>query len=247
LQKDTPVYELASEPYGFDWGCYKASDFDYKIEPALPGRFYPNMAAAAVHNAIKRFFMAKEQKPSIVLCITGSSCSYLKLLPVLEQLVEKYDVIPCLSANADQPNRFTNIDEFKRNLKQMTGNNLITHIAASELLSANKRVVASVVFPATGNTIAKLANAVTDTPVTMAVKALLRNSKPCIVGISTNDALSGQAENIGKLLARKNYYFVPFSQDDHVQKPFSMVCDFSKVSETIDAALQGKQLQPIIV
>ena len=242
----TTIYELASEPYGFDWGGLDKTKFDYVIEPALPGRYYPDKAAEAVFNCIWRHLQAQIMKPSIVLCITGSSCSYLKLIPVLKELVEKYDVIPCLSDNANSRNRFVNIEEFKLNLEQITGNKIITHMAASELLSQNKRVVASVVFPATGNTIGKLANAITDTPVTMAVKALLRNSKPCILGISTNDALSGQAENIGKLLVRKNYFFVPFSQDDPVGKPFSMICDFSKVGATIEAALQGRQIQPII-
>ena len=151
-----------------------------------------------------------------------------------------------MSENAVRINRFVDIEEFKNYLKSTTGNNIITTIAGSETLSSKKDIVASAVVPATGNTIAKLANAVTDTPVTMAVKALLRNSKPCIVGISTNDALSGNASNIGTLLNRKNYYFVPFSQDDPNNKPFSMVCDFSKTAETIEAALKGRQIQPVV-
>jgi len=240
------IYELASEPYGFDWGGLDMNKFDYKIEPALPGRFYPDKAAKAVHNAIVRHDKLLSDKPSIVLCITGSSCSYTKLLPILEELAERYDVIPCFSENGARPNRFVNANEFKQRVIDITGNKIIDSITKAELLSSNKRVVASVVFPATGNTIAKLACAITDTPVTMVVKALLRNGKPCVIGMSTNDALSGQAENIGKLLARKNYYFVPFSQDDPVGKPFSMICDFSKVGETIDWALKGVQMQPII-
>lgn len=240
------IYELASPPYGFDWAGLNKESFDYTIEPALPGRYYPDQAAASIQRAICRHITCGEQKPTIVLCVTGSACSYTKLLPVLTELVKTYDVIPVLSESAGRPNRFTNIDEFKESLREITGNKLVTHIAGSELLSANKRIVASVVFPATGNTIAKLAGAITDTPVTMAVKALLRNSKPCIIGISTNDALSGNAANIGLLLNRKNYYFVPFSQDDFVNKPFSCVCDFSKVGATIELALKGRQLQPII-
>ncbi|MCL2756117.1 MAG: dipicolinate synthase subunit B [Firmicutes bacterium] len=240
------IYELASAPYGFDWGGLNREMFDYTIEPALPGRFHPDKAAQAVYNAMTRHQKMVSDKLSIVLCITASSCCYTKLLPVLEDMVKIYDVIPCLSDNAATANRFVNINEFKQQLVDITGNKIIDSIAKAELLSSNKRVVASVVFPATGNTIAKLSNAITDTPVTMSVKALLRNAKPCIIGISTNDALSGQAANIGMLLARKHYYFVPFSQDDHINKPYSMVCDFSKVLETIDAALMGKQVQPII-
>jgi|GEM_PF-4689 len=247
IPRVTPaIYDLASEPYGFDWGTLNIKKFDYKIEPALPGRFYPDKAALAVQNAIMRHEKLSSDKPSIVLCITGSSCTYTKLLPILETLVEKYDVIPCLSENAGKSNRFTNINEFKQSLTDITANKIIDSITKAELLSSNRRIVTSVVFPATGNTIAKLANAITDTPVTMAVKALLRNNKPCIIGMSTNDALSGQAENIGKLLARKNYYFVPFGQDDHANKPYSCVCDFSKLEKTIELALKGKQIQPII-
>ena len=240
------IYELASEPYGFDWDKLDAKEFDYIIEPALPGRYYPDKAAVAIHNAVKRHVENIKKKPSIVLCVTGSACSYTKLPPILEELVEKYDVIPVLSNAANSPNRFGNIEEFRKLLYKLAGNTIVTTIAGSELLSSNKNIVASLVFPATGNTIAKLANAITDTPVTMAVKALLRNAIPCVVGISTNDALSGNASNIGTLLNRRNYYFVPFSQDDINGKPFSCVCNFSKVVEAVDAGIKGKQLQPII-
>lgn len=240
------IYELASEPYGFDFGTFEKEKFDYNIEPALPGRFYPDRAARAVYNAICRHINCENAKPSVVMGITGSSCSYLKILPVIEALAEKYDVIPVLSSNADRPNRFCNIDEFKESLKKITGNPIITTIAGSEVLSSNKNIIASLVVPATGNTVAKLCNAITDTPVTMAVKALLRNNKPCVVGISTNDALSGNAANIGTLLNRKNYYFVPFSQDNPEGKPYSMICDFDKVTLTLEQALKGKQIQPII-
>lgn len=246
LAVNPAIYELASAPYGFDFGKLDKSIFDYIIEPSLPGRYFPQESAKAVYNTINRYVKQTTQKPSIVLCITGSSCSYLKLIPVLQELVQTYNVIPCISGNADVKNRFTNIDTFKQSLQEITGNRIISSIAHSETLSSNKRVVASVVFPATGNTIAKLANGITDTPVTMAVKALLRNDKPCIIGMSTNDALSGNAENIGKLLARKNYYFVPFSQDDPHGKPYSIICDFSKVGATIEGALKGRQVQPII-
>jgi dipicolinate synthase subunit B len=162
-------------------------------------------------------------------------------------LVADFDIIPVISENANQPNRFTNIQDFRNSLLEITGHNLITNIAGAETLSANKKIRATVIFPATGNTIAKLTYAITDTPVLMAVKAQLRNSKPCVIGISTNDALSGNARNIGELLNRKNIYFVPFEQDDIAGKPFSMICDFTKVGETIKKALAGEQLQPILL
>ena len=249
VKKLPAIYELASPPYGFDFDKLDPAKFDYKIEPGLPGRFYPREAANAVFDCIHRHCELTGEcdiRPTIALCVTGSSCSYLKLLPVLRDLVKTYDIIPVLSENADKPNRFTDIAEFKKSLREICGNNIITTIAGSETLSANPKIAASLVFPATGNTIAKLANAVTDTCTTMAVKALLRNAKPCVVGISTNDALSGNAANIGTLLNRKNYYFVPFGQDDPANKPYSLVCNFSRVAETLAAALVGKQLQPII-
>jgi dipicolinate synthase subunit B len=234
------VYELASAPYGFVNPEFLK---DYRIEPALPGRYFPKEAAQAVFDCIKRFI----SKPTIVLCVTASSCCYDRLFPVLEDLTKRYNVIPVMSENAVRQNRFVEIEEFKIRLRETCGNNIVTTIAGSETLSSRKDIVASAVVPATGNTIAKLCHAVTDTPVTMAVKALLRNSKPCVMGISTNDALSGNASNIGILLNRKNYFFVPFGQDDYINKPFSMVCDFGKVGETINAALEGKQVQPIII
>jgi dipicolinate synthase subunit B len=245
-RKTQTIYELASPPYGFNWSGTSQEKFDYRVQPGLPGRYYPAEAAAAVYNCIRRHLDALA-KPTVVLCITGSSCSYLKLLPILKDLTADFDVIPVLSDNANQINRFTDIEEFKKNIREITGHNIITNIAGAETLSANKKIRCSVVFPATGNTIAKLTHGITDTCVLMAVKALLRNAKPCVVGISTNDALSGNARNIGELLNRKHYYFVPFGQDDIVNKPYSCLCDFTKVKETIKNALDGVQIQPILL
>jgi dipicolinate synthase subunit B len=169
------------------------------------------------------------------------------LLPCVRELQKDFNIIPVLSPNATLQNRFGDIEKFKTDLRECCVSNIITTIAGAETLASNRDIAASVVLPATGNTIAKLANAVTDTCVTMAVKALLRNNKPCIVGISTNDALSGNASNIGVLLNRKNYFFVPFTQDDFVNKPYSMVCNFGAVGETIKLALNGRQIQPIVL
>ena len=247
LRKPIPaaIYELASPPYGFDFGKLNMKKVNYFIEPGLPGRFYPERAAQAVFDCIRR--RLEIEKQSVVLCLSASPCSYAKLGAALETLTKKYNVIPVMSENALKQNRFLDIKDFTAKLRGLCGNEVITTIAECETLSGRKDIIASAVIPATGNTIAKLAHAITDTPVTMAVKALLRNGKPCIVGISTNDALAGNAANIGALLGRKNFYLVPFRQDDPANKPFSAVCDFGKVSETIDAALMGKQLQPIIL
>lgn len=240
------LFDLASAPYGFDWVGVNQSDYQYQILPGLPGKYFPAEAAQAVYDCIDRYLQA-QAKPTIVLGITGSACSYLKLLPILKTMVKHYEIIPVLSPNADQPNRFTNINDFKQQIRDLTGHNIITNIAGAETLSSNQRVLASVIFPATGNTIAKLTHGITDTCVLMAAKALLRNNKPCIIGLSTNDALSGNAQNIGTLLNRRNFYFVPFGQDDIVKKPYSCVCDFTKVIATIDAALKGEQLQPLLL
>lgn len=267
-RKGQIIYDLASAPYGIDWtGCeikwldpeHTVADIDYlshsrrithfvryRILPALPGKYYPAEAGKAVYDAIMRYLEAVK-KTTIVLCITGSACSYLKLLPILRGLAAEFDIIPVISENANQPNRFTNIEEFRGSLREITGHNIITNIAGAETLSVNKSIRAVVIFPATGNTIAKLTYAVTDTPVLMAAKAQLRNGKPCVIGISTNDALSGNARNIGELLNRKNIYFVPFGQDDIVNKPFSMICDFNLVGETIKKALTGEQIQPLLI
>ena len=116
-----------------------------------------------------------------------------------------------------------------------------------EPIGPKKLLDALIIAPCTGNTLAKLAHSIADTPVTMAAKSHLRNGRPVIVAVSTNDALAGAAENIGKLLARKHYYFVPFGQDDAWNKPTSMVADFTKIPQTLEAALAGKQIQPILL
>ncbi|MDR0462039.1 MAG: dipicolinate synthase subunit B [Christensenellaceae bacterium] len=242
--KDTKIYELASPPYGIAGG--ETLGANYEILPGLPGKYYPDKAAIVALDAITRHLELLDTRPTIVLCVTGSSCCYLKLMPILHDLTEKFNVIPVLSQNANLPNRFTDIEIFRKDLAEICKHPVITTIAGAETLASNKKIVASVVLPSTGNTIAKLAGAVTDTCVTMAVKALLRNGKPCVMGISTNDGLMGNATNIGMLLNRKNYYFIPFGQDDYVNKPYSLVCDFSKTVETVTMALQGKQLQPIL-
>jgi len=240
------IYDLASSPFGFDWTGMQKDLFNYVIEPGLPGRFFPQKAALAAYNTIMKTIQSKSDKPSIVLGITGSSCTYTKLLPVVQDLAMHYDIIPVLSEAADQENRFCDINEFRKELINITKKDYMKTISDTEKLSHYPNIVAGAVIPATGNTMARLANAVHDGAVTLAMKALLRNNKPVVIGISTNDALCGGAENIGKLLGRKNIFFVPFMQDDPIAKPYSIVCDFSKVKETIDSAIMGQQLQPII-
>jgi len=267
------VYDLASSPYGI---IGDTSNLRYEILGGLPGKYFPKESAKLLHDGILRNFSAR-QKPmenptikegfpggfpppfeggfsgvkndpkTIVLCITGSACCYEKLLPIITELSHEYNIIPVISTNGNLSNRFVDMDEYRKKLAEICKKPVISTISGAERLSSMPEIVASLVLPATGNTIAKLAHAITDTPVTMAVKALLRNSKPCIIGLSTNDALSGNMCNIGTLLARKNYYFIPFAQDSPEKKPFSMVCKFEKTAETIKCALNACQIQPIIV
>ena len=240
------IYDLASAPFGFDWSGVKQEDFDYEILPGLPGRFYPEEAARVVFDAIQRY-LKTNAKPAWVLCITGSACSFARLIKVLNQLVEHYEIFPVISPNANVPNRFIDNLTFQSEIRRITGHEIITNIAGAERLSSMPNLKGCVVFPATGNTIAKLTHGITDTCVLMAVKALLRNDKPCVIGLATNDALSGNAKNIGELMNRRNYYFVPFRQDAPITKPHSCVCDFDMVLPTMQKALQREQIQPFIL
>ena len=142
--------------------------------------------------------------------------------------------------------RFGTAEQNRTKLKTICGHDIIDSIEAAEPIGPKKLLDILVVAPCTANTLAKLALGITDTPVTMAVKSHLRNSKPVVIAVSTNDALAGCAKNIGMLQNYKNYYFVPYSQDNFRSKPNSIVADFSKISETIEAAIEGRQLQPIL-
>ena len=240
------IYDLASSPYGFEWNADEQKKFNYQILPGLPGKFYPKEAGKVAFDCIMRY-LEVHAKPVIVLCITGSSCSFARFIPVLKDLLQRYEIYPVMSPNASVPNRFVDNITFQDEVRSLTGHEIITTIAGAEKLSSMTEICGSVIFPATGNTLAKLANGITDTCVLMAVKALLRNNKPCVIGFATNDALSGSAKNIGELFNRRNYYFVPFRQDNPTNKPYSCICDFSLVVATVDFALQGRQLQPLLL
>ena len=134
-----------------------------------------------------------------------------------------------------------------RKAEKLCGMAPLTTIEEVEPIGPKKLLDALVIAPCTGNTLAKLAHSIADTPVTMAAKSHLRNSRPLVIAVSTNDALAGAAENLGRLLVRRNYYFVPFGQDDPMGKPTSLVADFSKLPATLEAAFDGRQLQPILL
>lgn len=185
---------------------------------------------------------------AVGFALCGSFCTYSQVFPVMKKLAEKYDLIPIFSdASGTIDSRFGTAEDHIRKVTEITGHSPIMTIQAAEPIGPKKLLDALIIAPCTGNTLAKLAHSIADTPVTMAAKSHLRNGRPVIIAVSTNDALAGAAENIGKLLARKHYYFVPFGQDDPLQKPTSLVADFEKIPQTLESALTGHQLQPILL
>jgi dipicolinate synthase subunit B len=185
---------------------------------------------------------------TIGFAMCGSFCTFHQVFPIMEELAKKYRLIPIFSPAAySTDTRFGTAQSHIRRAAEICGADPLSTIAQVEPIGPKKLLDALVIAPCTGNTLAKLSHSIADTSVTMAAKSHLRNSRPVLVAVSTNDALAGAAENIGKLLSRKNYYFVPFGQDDSLGKPTSMVADFSKIPAALEAALSGEQLQPILL
>ena len=177
----------------------------------------------------------------------GSFCTFDAVFPAMEAVAQKHTVIPIFSSvSCSTDSRFGTAKEHTEIVEEICGKGAIRTIAQAEPIGPKKLLDALVIAPCTGNTLAKLAHGITDTAVTMAAKAHLRNEKPVILALSTNDGLSGSAENIGRLLNRKHYYFVPFGQDDPEKKPRSLQADFSLLGPAVEAALAGQQLQPIL-
>lgn len=181
--------------------------------------------------------------------LTGSFCTFKKTLPKMKQLIENgAEILPIMSFNAyNTDTRFGTAKEFVEEIENMTKNEIIHTLKDAEPIGPKKLTDIMIIAPATGNTIAKLANDIIDTPAVMAAKSHLRNGTPLIIAPSTNNGLSGNAENIGKLLNRKNYYFVPFRQDNPITKPRSIVFDPEYLEKTIEYALRGEQIQPILL
>lgn len=181
--------------------------------------------------------------------LCGSFCTFRKTVEEIKHIAEKgYNIIPIMSFNAYNTNtRFGKAQDFIKEIEGITGNKIISTIAEAEPIGPKKLLDALVIEPCTGNTLAKLSSGIADTPVTLAAKSHLRNARPLIIAVSTNDALSGAAKNIGALMNYKNIFFVPYRQDDHINKPTSIVADFSLTEKAINAALEYKQIQPIII
>lgn len=187
-------------------------------------------------------------KTKLGLAVCGSFCTFDKIMPIAERLAADCEVTAVMSENAaGTDTRFGCAENAKARLREITGKDVICTIPEAEPIGPKKLFDVLAVAPCTGNTLAKLANGVADSTVTMACKAHLRNGRPVVIAISTNDALGTNAKNIGELMNRKNIYFVPFRQDDPQGKPNSMISDLSLLEETIGAALEGRQLQPVVL
>ena len=185
---------------------------------------------------------------TVGFAVCGSFCTFSAVFPVMKLLSEEYDLIPIFSDAAwTTDTRFGNAQDHIRKVTSICGKEPIHSIAQAEPIGPKKLLDALIVAPCTGNTLAKLAHGIADGPVTMAVKSHLRNGRPVIIAISTNDGLGAAAENIGRLTARKNYYLVPFRQDDPHGKPTSLVADMTQIPETLCCALNADQVQPVLL
>lgn len=186
---------------------------------------------------------------TIGFALTGSYCTFAKVIPQIEAMLSQgYRVIPIVSEHtAECDTRFGTAQKWKDELQRLTGETLLESLPQVEPIGPKRLLDLLVVAPCTGNTIAKMANGIADTAVTLAVKSHLRNNRPVVIAVSTNDGLGANAKNIGVLLARKHIYLVPFGQDDFAEKENSLVADFSLIPDTVAAALNRKQLQPILL
>ena len=194
-------------------------------------------------------YVLKLDGKKVGYALTGSFCTFETTIKQMENLVKNgAQVFPIMSFNSyNLDTKFGKSQDFITRIQKITGHEIIHTIQTAEPIGPKQMFDILIIAPCSGNTIAKLANDVINTPVTMAAKSHLRNEKPVVIGISTNNALSGAAENIGKLLNRRNYYFVPFKQDNPITKPRSVVCDFSYIQKTLEYALDGEQISPIIL
>ena len=184
----------------------------------------------------------------IGFAVCGSFCTFSQAIPEMERLAAGgAEIIPIMSETAySTGTRFGSAEDFRRRIENAAGKNIIHTIDAAEPIGPRKLLDVLVVAPCTGNTLAKLALGVTDTPVTMAAKAHLRNGRPLVLALATNDGLAASAKNIGMLMNTSNVYFVPYGQDDSEGKPNSLIAHFSLIPDTITAALEGRQLQPLL-
>lgn len=185
----------------------------------------------------------------IGFALTGSHCTYDAVLPEIKKLVDLgAEVVPVVTYTVRSTNtKFGDGDDWLQKIEETAGRKAIKSIVEAEPLGPREPLDCMVIAPLTGNSLSKLANGLTDSPVLMATKATLRNGNPVVLAVSTNDALGLNGVNVMKLIGAKNIYFVPFGQDDPFKKPTSMVASMGKICETVQSALEGKQLQPVII
>ena len=189
----------------------------------------------------------RTERVGFALC--GSFCTHAKVLRELEGICGEYEVVVPVVSEICQvtDTRFGTAKSFMKRVEELTGRRAIRSVVEAEPIGPKKLLDVLVIAPCTGNTLGKLAAGITDTAVTMAAKAHLRNDCPVVVAVASNDGLGGAARNLGELLVRKNDFFVPFGQDDPENKPCSLVADFSRIGETVEAALEGRQVQPLLL
>ena len=180
---------------------------------------------------------------------TGSFCTFKKVIPKMKELIKKEaEIVPVMSFNSyNLDTKFGKASDFINEIETITNKQIIHTIPDAEPIGPKGLTDIMIIAPCSGNTISKLACDIIDTPATMAAKSHLRNNRPLVIAPSTNNALSGNAENIGKLLNRRNYYFVPFRQDNPITKPRSIVFDADYIIKTIEYALDGEQISPILL
>lgn len=185
------------------------------------------------------------QKQKLGFAICGSFCTHSHTVKTLESLSQKYEIFPIISEiSKSTDTRFGTSEELICKLRSLTGKEPVFTVKDAEPLGPSIVLDGLLICPCTGNTLAKFAHGITDTAVTMAAKASARCSRPVIIALASNDALGANLQNIGLLYNKKNVYFVPLSQDDTKNKPFSLICDFSLVEKTVEYALKGEQIQP---
>lgn len=188
----------------------------------------------------------KDKKIGFAMC--GSFCTFKRAVAELEKLAETgADIMPIMSpVSAVTDTRFGTAEFFRNRVEEITGKKIIATIKEAEPIGPKNLLDILVVLPCTGNSLAKIASGIADTSVTMAVKAHLRNQKPVLLAVSTNDGLGTAAKNIAALMNTKNMFFIPFSQDDYIKKPNSLVAEFEYLIPSIEAALENRQLQPVL-
>lgn len=180
--------------------------------------------------------------------ICGSYCTHARTLEAVKELKESYELLPIFSYNVlTTDTRFGAAEDFIRKAEELCGRSGVKTIAEAEPLGPAKPMDAMIIAPCTGNTLAKLACGITDTPVTMAAKAHLRTGRPLVICLATNDAMSGNLKNIAVMMEKKNVFFVPMVQDDPVSKPFSLVADFALLPEALARAMEGVNLRPVFL